>query len=303
MIGCLCVLLLVLIVTVISEPFGQFCPKENGFCIKSNGVDQNEGVIKLNDVDINTPELQAACLSKCRGISGATGCETIWNQENRGCYAHTSVIAKGNDFINHACWVFSKCTTDSPPSKYYKMPGANHCPDSFTIHTVEDCRMASLALSIPFNGEVTTLQDQRPQGCFWDRNGYSYFNNNSTATNLWGGVGGICHAAYRLKSCSANPLQGTPIQSFQTASAAVEACKNVAGCYGYQDRNCDGVFQQDGNDFFLCGQPDTWSASQNSCIYGKGTDLTSLLAEILTTNTQSYDKKKRKANNRRNSRN
>jgi len=33
----------------------------------------------------------------------------IWNQGNRGCYAHTQPIARGNGAGNHACWVFSKC--------------------------------------------------------------------------------------------------------------------------------------------------------------------------------------------------
>jgi hypothetical protein len=107
--------------------------------------------------------------------------------------------------------------------------------------------------------------------------------------------------AFRQKSCSANPLQGTPIQSFPRASDALEACKDDPECYGYQDRDCDGVFQKNGDDFFLCGHPDTWSISRRSCIYSN--DDSSLLEEILTANTQSYDKKKRKATNRRNNRN
>ena len=85
------------------------CPKENGFCVLPNGGDQNSGVIKLDAVDGNTAQQQAKCLAMCRAYKGATGCEEIWNQGNRGCYVHTSVVARGNGVPNHACWIFSKC--------------------------------------------------------------------------------------------------------------------------------------------------------------------------------------------------
>ena len=90
------------------------CPKENGFCVKSNGGDQNSGVIKVNSVDGNTAQVQATCLSACHAHSGATGCEVIWNQGNRGCYIHTQSVARGNGVGNHACWIFSKCTAVQP---------------------------------------------------------------------------------------------------------------------------------------------------------------------------------------------
>ena len=77
--------------------------------MKSNGQDQNSGVIKLNALDGNTHEVQEQCLGLCKNINGATGCETIWNQNNRGCYAHTQAVARGNYVDNHVCWVFSKC--------------------------------------------------------------------------------------------------------------------------------------------------------------------------------------------------
>ena len=83
-------------------------PKENGFCVKSNGLDQNSGVIKLNNLDGNTFERQAACLRLCSVYQKATGCEVIWNQGNRGCYVHTQEVARGNGVGNHACWIFPK---------------------------------------------------------------------------------------------------------------------------------------------------------------------------------------------------
>ena len=86
------------------------CPKESGYCVLSNGADQNSGVIKVNSVDGNTQGAQAECLKHCHARKDATGCEVIWSQGNRGCYIHTQTIAKGNNVPRHFCWVFSKCS-------------------------------------------------------------------------------------------------------------------------------------------------------------------------------------------------
>jgi hypothetical protein len=72
-----------------------------------------------------------------------------------------------------------------------------------------------------------------------------------------------------FSSCSANPLEGTPIHSYPTRAAAVTACNNLDTCYGFQDRDCDGHYQEDGNDFFLCGESSTWNTSKTSCVYTK----------------------------------
>ena len=82
---------------------------ENGFCVKSNGHDQNSGVVKLNSVDGNTVKHQKSCLDTCLAYPGATGCEVIWHQSNRGCYVHTQSISRGNGVRRHTCWIFSKC--------------------------------------------------------------------------------------------------------------------------------------------------------------------------------------------------
>jgi hypothetical protein len=66
--------------------------------------------VKLNSYNIDTDAKREACLKLCEKVPGATGCETIKNQGNRGCYAHTSSIARGNNARNHKCWVFAKCT-------------------------------------------------------------------------------------------------------------------------------------------------------------------------------------------------
>ena len=79
--------------------------------MKRNGVDQNSGVIKFNNLDGNTVDRRKACLDMCRVYPGATGCEVIWRQYNRGCYVHTQQVARGNKAAKHACWIFSKCGT------------------------------------------------------------------------------------------------------------------------------------------------------------------------------------------------
>ena len=89
------------------------CPKEKGFCVLQNGVDQNNGVIKLNDVVGNSLEIERACLALCHAYEGAKGCERVFQGETAGCYVHTNEVAKGSDVAQHACWIFTKCTGKS----------------------------------------------------------------------------------------------------------------------------------------------------------------------------------------------
>ena len=88
---------------------GPNCPRELGFCVTSQGADQNAGVQKLDSNDGDTSERQEECLKSCRSITGVTGCELIWGQGHRGCYAHTKDVGKGSGIRRHYCWVFSKC--------------------------------------------------------------------------------------------------------------------------------------------------------------------------------------------------
>merc|ERR1712072_349175 len=87
------------------------CPIEKGFCVTNRGGDQDGGVIKVNSANGKSHHAQASCLRKCQARKGATGCEVIWHQGNRGCYIHTKPIARGNRVARHMCWVFSKCRT------------------------------------------------------------------------------------------------------------------------------------------------------------------------------------------------
>jgi len=100
------------------------CPREDGYCVKQDGRDQNHGVIKMNNIDGNTDEAQKKCLDLCKKQVGATGCEVIWSQGNRGCYIHMAEITRGNDRSRHYCWVFSKCTEKVVPYKTEEIYGA-----------------------------------------------------------------------------------------------------------------------------------------------------------------------------------
>ena len=80
----------------------------------------------MNNVDGNTEQAQATCLDLCKKHSGATGCEVIWHQGNRGCYVHTKTVARGNGVGNHMCWIFSKCEAVTarptlPPGKVLRI--------------------------------------------------------------------------------------------------------------------------------------------------------------------------------------
>jgi len=71
-----------------------------GYCLDSNGQDQNSGVITLSG-----PTAEQ-CLAACRNHNGATGCELIKNQGNQGCYVHTEDVASGSQHSNHICYLF-----------------------------------------------------------------------------------------------------------------------------------------------------------------------------------------------------
>ena len=87
------------------DQVSKFGGKEAGFCVTADGSDQNAGVIRLQYGDFNTPEAELVCLQMCACYVGATGCEMIWNQSNRGCYVHTQPIARGNGAGRHSCYV------------------------------------------------------------------------------------------------------------------------------------------------------------------------------------------------------
>jgi len=79
----------------------RFGIRENGFCVKSNGSDQNSNVSRAP----GTYSSAEACFDWCEGQSGLTGCEYIWGQSNHGCYAHRAEVSHGNGRDKHYCWI------------------------------------------------------------------------------------------------------------------------------------------------------------------------------------------------------
>ena len=84
----------------------MFGAEQAGFCVEENYQDVNSGVVRLRGGNFKTAAEHLECLELCGAYAGATGCEAIWGQGNRGCYVHTShEIAKGNGQARHSCWL------------------------------------------------------------------------------------------------------------------------------------------------------------------------------------------------------
>ena len=77
---------------------------QHGYCVKSDGQDQNSGVQKLDGDDYG-PDHESInkCLNQCKEAAH-TGCEVIWGQGNRGCYRHTQAVDRGNSEAKHFCY-------------------------------------------------------------------------------------------------------------------------------------------------------------------------------------------------------
>merc|ERR1711862_85986 len=99
------------------------------------------------------------------GHPGATGCEVIWDQGNRGCYVHTAEVERGNGVARHQCWIFSN------------IQDSNEAAEIFTSDTNEstdisasDCQPSS-ACTFPFTyrGHVfnSCTTSYIPSGSSW----------------------------------------------------------------------------------------------------------------------------------------
>jgi len=151
------------------------CIKETGFCVKQDGRDQNSGVIKLNGLDGNTVERQEDCLRLCLARPGVTGCEVIWNQGNRGCYAHTQAVSRGNNVDRHMCWICDEkptLTCTKQAGFCVKQNGGDqnsgvvklNSLDGKTLKSQEDCLKLCLATTGVTGCEV--IWDQGNRGCY-----------------------------------------------------------------------------------------------------------------------------------------
>jgi len=103
----------------------------DGWCESSTG-DQNTGVLRLFPDKVSmagmhsvwlapaiiktlhahaktmaTHQAWQKCLSKCKEILGATGCEVVMAWQNAGCFVHTAEVTKVRTAKDHKCWVFA----------------------------------------------------------------------------------------------------------------------------------------------------------------------------------------------------
>jgi len=151
------------------------CIKEAGFCVKQDGRDQNSGVIKLNDLDGNTVRRQEDCLKLCLARPGVTGCEVIWNQGNRGCYAHTQPVSRGNNVDRHKCWICDQkpaLTCSKEVGFCVKQDGGDqnsgvvklNSVDGNTLKSQQDC--LKLCLATPRVTGCEVIWDQGNRGCY-----------------------------------------------------------------------------------------------------------------------------------------
>lgn len=78
---------------------------------------------------------------ECMNYWGATGCEVIWDQDNKGCYVHTEEVAFGNGVDNHLCLVFAEENWDghgSPDQDFYFDCESELVCDWFDCHPWEE---------------------------------------------------------------------------------------------------------------------------------------------------------------------
>jgi len=136
-------------------------------------------------------------LRKLTNMRPVTGCEIIWNQTNKGCYAHhSSEITQGNGVARHLCWVADlhvlsqqmdtlQDVTPNPPIVPSQDASEQSQPDIAVTKSVQvgsaegnldDCR----ALAPNFE-DVQQIFPVRRQGFCVNSNGLDV---NESATNL-----------------------------------------------------------------------------------------------------------------------
>jgi len=83
---------------------GRFGIRQDGFCVMSNGADQNSGVTRAPG-NFNSAE---DCLMWCESMAEQvelSGCEYIGGESN-ACYMHQDPVSHGNGVEGHYCWIF-----------------------------------------------------------------------------------------------------------------------------------------------------------------------------------------------------
>ena len=134
-------------------PFGE---EEKGYCVKADGWDQNSGVVKLEGGDFESDAKKAKCLELCAEVEGVTGCETIWDQWNRGCYAHTRDVARGNGVARHSCWIADDDGAEPAPRPTPR-------PTAKPVGDDDSCRDTASSVDKPW-ADFKSCEDEKSQG-------------------------------------------------------------------------------------------------------------------------------------------
>jgi len=212
-----------------------FSGRRKGFCVKQNGGDQNHGVIKLGNGDYRDTTGQDRmgqavkdCLDMCACYEGATvtACEMIWNQGNRGCYAHTQAVARGNNVERHSCYLvgdheWGECADDQKTSfsdrqrgfcvkanghdqndGVIKLGDGNYKDTGSKNDAVEEClKLCACYKGAPVTG-CEMIWDQGNRGCYVHTNWISRGNGRDRhscylangGANFKGTLGRVCSA-------------------------------------------------------------------------------------------------------------
>ena len=78
---------------------------------------------------------------------------------------------------------------------FAKYPSGVNCPIDRIVSTEDDCKAASVALVLKYEGKAFSNLASRPAGCYW-KNTDSYFNKvvdpSQTSPENFGSRGGVC---------------------------------------------------------------------------------------------------------------
>ena len=99
-------------------------------------------------------------------------------------------VALSDGFRESGLFYDGVCKGDSVTA-YHKEAGGRNCGEGKVTDTEEGCKAAATHFGMTFAKSVTSPTG-RPSGCFWDQNGFAYFNTELDATDVWVGTGGIC---------------------------------------------------------------------------------------------------------------
>ena len=108
----------------------DFNPFQNGFCVRTDGQDQNSGVITVGKGTYNTVEEKQQCLEACARYSTenrVTACEVDVNGQR--CFLHTKEVYRGNGVSGSFCAVMNQ--REPATLEQFLPTQAGYCVDEF----------------------------------------------------------------------------------------------------------------------------------------------------------------------------